>query len=76
VVDVDDSSAIFGISALVAFADDAVAVLLLFWLDFLEAGRKVVRFFFVDLDPRGISETPGSGMLLLILIWWVHKIGQ
>ena len=45
-------------------ADDAAAALLcLFWLDFLAAGRKLVLRFLVDLDPLGINETPGSGMV-------------
>ena len=60
---VDGSSSFLRIIVLDAFTDDPVAILFLIWLDFLEAGRKVVRFFFVDLDRCGNNETPGSGML-------------
>ena len=67
VMEVDDSSAFFGaVAALGAFVDAAAAALLLFWFDFLAAGRKLVRLFLVDFDPRGINETPGSGILLFV----------
>jgi hypothetical protein len=66
-IDVDATSSFLEMLAFDLFVDDAVAALLLLWLDFLEAGRKLVRLFFVDFDPRGINETPGSGMLLLSL---------
>jgi len=40
------------------------AVLFFLWLDFLTPGRKVVRFFFVVFELRGINETPVSVMVV------------
>ena len=56
VMEVDDSSAFFA----------TALALLLVWFDFLAAGRKLVRFFLVDFDPRGINETPGSGIMSFV----------
>ena len=50
--------------AAAAALDEALDVnLLLLWLDFFEAGRKLVFFFLVDLELLGMSDTPGSGMV-------------